>query len=237
MERQPGMSRETTDSERSVLFAQVCICVCVSASSTLPAREWLWDWNVVPVRAFFFFFKSETHWHFKHTGDISVAALLCSHFTTKLRSQTSPKLFSLFQMFPPIFFIKNHDFHWNWQMESLWISTTAKTLPLGPLLRGGLEHIKTSGSTVAYGRFCVIPTLVVLNPHKSIRASVRLCQMQGSHKCQWNEKIASWKVPKTSFWHGHCIIYDLSSWVYTVKGNSCAFTCRTISSKWQAGKE
>lgn len=124
MERQPGMSRETTDSERSVLFAQVCICVCVSASSTLPAREWLWDWNVVPVRAFFFFFfffKSETHWHFKHTGDISVAALLCSHFTTKLRSQTSPKLFSLFQMFPPIFFIKNHDFHWNWQMESLWI--------------------------------------------------------------------------------------------------------------------
>lgn len=68
MERQPGMSRETTDRERSVLFAQVC--VCVSASSTLPAREWLWDWNVVPVRAFL---KSETHWHFKRTGDISVA--------------------------------------------------------------------------------------------------------------------------------------------------------------------
>lgn len=68
MERQPGMSRETTDRERSVLFVQVCMCV--SASSTLPARQWLWDWNVVPVRAFL---KSETHWHFKRTGDISVA--------------------------------------------------------------------------------------------------------------------------------------------------------------------
>lgn len=47
MERQPGMSRETSDRERSVLFVQVCMCVyvcgrvctrafpCVSVSTTL----------------------------------------------------------------------------------------------------------------------------------------------------------------------------------------------------------
>lgn len=69
MERQPGMSRETTDRERSVLFVQVCICVCLRAPPSLPVSDFgteMW-FQLGP------FLKSETHWHFKQTGDISVA--------------------------------------------------------------------------------------------------------------------------------------------------------------------
>ena len=86
-ERQPGMSRETTDRERSVLFVQVCVyvcvcvCVCVSASSTLPAREWLWDWNVVPVRAFFKIRNTlalQTNWRYFCSQLCFVLVLLAS---------------------------------------------------------------------------------------------------------------------------------------------------------------
>lgn len=116
-ERQPGMSRETTDRERSVLFVQVCVCVwervclflCVSVGSTLFAREWLWAWNVVPVRAFFFF-KSETHWHFKQTGDISVAN--SSLFSFLLESSV-PRLYPNLSHFLT-FFIKSQPTKTDW---------------------------------------------------------------------------------------------------------------------------
>lgn len=72
MERQPGMSRETTDRERSVLFVQVCICVCVclQAPPALPAS----DFGTKMWFQLGLFLKSETHRNFKQSGDISVAS-------------------------------------------------------------------------------------------------------------------------------------------------------------------
>ncbi len=172
MERQPGMSRETTDRERSVLFVQVCIyiCVCVSASSTLPAREWLWDWNVVPVREFL---KSETHWHFKQTGDISVAssALFSFYYQAPFTDVTKIVLIVSGDVSPEFYRQWNHSCHLNWQMEMFMTSKYCRLLHRHFHRERChevflVDSIKTWVILLFYGVFCVILTFVVLNPCK-----------------------------------------------------------------------
>lgn len=81
MERQPGMSRETTDRERSVLFVQVCVCVCELHPPCLSVTE-MW-FQLGP------FLKNQKHAGTSNKRDIFLKpTLLCSHFTT----QTFPTL-------------------------------------------------------------------------------------------------------------------------------------------------
>lgn len=78
-------------------------------------------------------------------------------------------------------------------------------------------HDKDIRNHAFYGRFCLIQTSVVLNPHKSISASVKLCHIQGSHNPQW---ITIWnvlwdiqKLLLTCSLH----ICSLLSWVYAAE--------------------